>query len=223
MRIALCLLVLLLAAPRHAVSNPIVEMQFLNSELNFGPSADQLGWDLSSFWASGFDDSDWSVWNTAYQALAGPLDHQSLLTDEAGNVIGGEYVYLGGTFEIFFVFENAGDLLTGSFVAPIERLTVRSGDTGGSPVDLTYALGAGLFDEAIASTLGISRRTSGGQARAQLLLHDGLSGADLRRIPEHQASDGVNDIALDVVEPGAVSLVAAGLAAMWRRRRSTRR
>src|SRR5688572_17370755 len=161
MRIALSLLVLLFVVPRHTAACPVVEMEFLNSNLTFGESAGQWGWDLSSFWAPGFDDASWNVWNTGYQAVSGTLGHQTFLTDGEGHVTGTEYVYLGGTFEIFFVLENGDDVRIGSFLAPIERLTVFSGEEAGTAVELLYVLGAGVFDETISGVLGIPRRTAG--------------------------------------------------------------
>jgi hypothetical protein len=214
MRIALPLVVLLFAVPHHAAADPVVFLEFLNSDFTFGQSADQEGWDLSAFWAEGFDDSSWDVWNTGYQAVAGELDHQ---TPAAG---GTAYVYLGGTFEIFFSMENGGDRRTGSFVAPIESLTVLSGVRGANSVDLFYELGAGLFDASIADTLGISRRTTGGEARAQLLLMDTDDAPGVRVTPVQQASDGVNDITLEVAEPATLALLAVGAAGLFRRRKT---
>jgi MYXO-CTERM domain-containing protein len=222
MRIALFLVLALVAVPRHGSAAPIVEMEFLNSDLAFGASADQFGWDLSAFWAKGFDDSSWDVWNTGYQASSGPLDHQTDLIDGSGNVVGTEYVYLGGTFEIFFVMENNGDVRTGSFLASIDRLTVRSGVHEGDQVELLYQLGRGLFDDSIADTLGLSGRTAGGYAYAQLLLTGEEDGPGVQVNTIHQASDGVNDIVIEAPEPAALALLALGVAGLWRRR-STRR
>ena len=227
MRIAPFLVVLLLAAPAYATAGEVVFMEFLNSNLTFGPTnAEQYGWDLSAFAVDGFDDSGWDVWNTGYQAVTGPLDRQTPIVDMAGHVVGDEYVYRGGSFEIFYVLENASDRFTGSFAAPIERLTVWAGEREDDPVTLLYVLGAGLFDEVIAGALGISRHTTGGEAYAQLLLTDDVprllvTGAD--PTAQRHAWDGVNDIALDVPEPAALALLGASGAAWWvRRRRHTR-
>jgi hypothetical protein len=218
MRIALSLVLLLLFVPRQTHAAPVVEMEFLNSDLTFGgANADQSGWDLSAFWARGFDDSSWDVWNTGYQALSGPLDHQNVLTDGSGNVVGTEYVYLGGTFEIFFVLDDGSDVWTGSFFAAIDRLTVRSGQNEGDNVELLYQLGAGLFDDSIADTLGISRRTAGGYAYGQLLLAPEPGGPGAQS-DVHQAYDGVNDITIEVPEPGSFALFAVGIAGLLRRR-----
>ena len=39
-------------------------------------------------------------WNSGYLAQAGALDHETLNVNGAGDVIGSEYVYTGGTFRV---------------------------------------------------------------------------------------------------------------------------
>jgi hypothetical protein len=226
MRIAVPLVVLLLGIPQHVAAAPSVFMEFLNSDFTFGlGNASQDGWDLSWFAVDGFDNSSWDVWNTGYQARSGPLDHQTLDVDANGVVVARTYHYTGGSFEIFFALEHNGVFRSGSFVAPITGLTVWAEESDEGSADASYTFGPGLFDQSIARTLGISRRTTGGSAFSDLALTDSgnRSGVAVSQAaPSREAWDGVNDIQLDVPEPSTLILWGAGAGALWLRRRARR-
>jgi len=221
MRIAALLVTLVVCSASQVLANPIVSLEFLNSDFTFGSQdPDQSGHDLSSLIVNGGSPAA-DYWGE-YEAQAGPLKQQTLMTNGAGDVIGSQYVYSGGIFELFFALEQNGSTIFGSFAAPILSLTVTAGESAGEGATATYVLGAGLFDQTIAAALGIGRHTSGGSATSLLLLTDngnrpGIAGD--HTTPERQAWDGVNDITLDVPEPATLALVALG-SGFWFRRRS---
>src|ERR1044071_7365577 len=119
MRIAALLVTLVSCSASELLANPVVSLEFLNSDFTFGTVApDQTGFDLSSFTVNG-STTDFDVWSTAYQARGGALAQQIVQVDGSGEVTGSQYVYAGGTFEIFFDLEKNGSAIQGSFVAPI--------------------------------------------------------------------------------------------------------
>jgi hypothetical protein len=224
MRIAARLVTLVCCGASPLLASPVLSLEFLNSDFTFGTvSPDQTGHDLSSFFVDGVR-PDFDFWGSSYQAQGGTLVQQTLNVNGSGDVVGSDYLYDGGTFEIFFDLEKNGATIQGSFVAPIETLTVSAGEHAGDPATASYVLGKGVFDPAIASALGIGLHTRGGESFSQLLLTDdgnrpGVAGD--HTTPERQAWDGVNDITLDVPEPATFALVALG-AGVWMRRRSGR-
>jgi len=225
MRIAALLVSLVLFPASQLFAAPVLFLEFLNSDLTFGTgNPDQSGKDLSSFDVAG-SVPGMDFWNSGYLAQAGALDHETLNVNGAGDVIGSEYVYTGGVFELFFVLEQNGTQTSGSWVAPILTLTITAGEGDGQSANASYVLGPGLLDQPIATALGIDRHIQGGSAFSQLLLtdHGNRSGvAGDHSTPERQAWDGVTDITLDVPEPASFLLLTAGAGALWARRRSRR-
>jgi hypothetical protein len=224
MRIAALLVTIVLCGASELLAGPVLSFEFLNSDLTFGNlNPDQSGRDLSMLTVDGGAPS-MDFWKSGYEAQTGALAHRALLTNGVGDVIGSQYIYAGGTFEMFFALEQNGSTIFGSFVAPILSLSVTAGEAAGEGATASYEFGAGLFDQAIASALGIGRHTSGGSASSLLVLTDhgnrpGIAGDHTTR--ERQAWDGVNDITLDVPEPATLALAAVGTGA-WLRRRSRR-
>lgn len=221
MRIAALLAALVFCSASRLLAGPVVLLEFLNSDLTFGSlGPNQSGHDLSSLTVNG-GMPGLDYWNTDYEAQAAALVQQTLVTNGVGDVIGSQYEYSGGTFEMFFSLEQNGSTILGSFSAPILSLTVTAGEAAGEGATASYVLGHGLFDQAIAAALGIGRRTTGGSASSLLLLTDdgnrpGVAGD--HSAPERQAWDGVNDIALDVPEPAMLALLTIGTAGLTRRR-----
>jgi hypothetical protein len=221
MRIAALLMTLVLIPAPKLFAGPVLSLEFLNSDFTFGTvDPDQAGHDLSSFLVNG-STPGMSFWDTGYEAQTGALVQQTLTMNGSGDVISSEYLYTGGTFELFFLLEQNGSSILGSFVAPILSLTVTAGEGAGEGAVASYVLGAGLFDQAIAAALGIGRHTSGGAASSLLILTDdgnrpGIAGD--HTTPERQAWDGVNDITLDVPEPPTVALLTLGTGFWFRRK-----
>ena len=230
MRIALSLAALLFLVPTHAAAAR-VELGYLNSDLTFGfINPNHAGYDLyfvCVFPATpGPDfclDSDAS---STFEALGGTFAEQALLKDGSGTVIGSEYLYEGGTFQIDLTLRNDdGELSTGSFVAPIITLEMSANEGPEANVLAQYLLGPGLFDASIANALGIRRRTVGGSVIGDLLLTDdgnrpGIGGNYAS--PERQAWDGATHVEIVVPEPPMPILSVLGLTAAWFwRRRST--
>ena len=221
MRIAVLLAGLILVPAPHLFAGPVVFLEFLNSDVTFGPnSPDQTGYDLSTLNVDGTA-ADVGAFFGGYEALDAVFDHQSLITNGSGDVIGSQYFYTGGTFTIALVLEKNGTLHNGTFVAPIDTLVITAGEGDGDVAVASYVLGPGLFDESIAAALGIGRRTTGGQGFSPLFLTDngnrrGVAGD--HTTPVRQAWDGVNDITLDVPEPATLALFTTGMALAIRRR-----
>jgi hypothetical protein len=120
-------------------------------------------------------------WKTSYEAQAGVLVQHTLVTNGVGDVIGSQYDYAGGAFEMLFTLEQNGSTIVGSFAAPILSLTVTAGEAAGEGAKASYVLGASLFDQVIAAALGIGRHTSGGWASSRLLLRQRKSARHCRR------------------------------------------
>ena len=224
MRIAALLVSLVLFPASQLFAEPVLSMLFLNSNLTFGTvNPNQVGWDASSLVVDG-DLSDFDYSGTAYEAQTGALDHQTLNVNGVGDVIGSQYLYTGGTFELFFSLDKDGTHAFGSFVAPIVALTITAGEGDGELADASYVLGPGLFDQTIADLLGIGRHTKGGEALAFMLLTDnggrpGVAGD--HSTPERQAWDGGLELTI-VPEPATFMLLTAGVGALWTRRRIRR-
>jgi hypothetical protein len=207
-------------------AGPVVFIEFLNSDFTFGTvSPNQEGYDLSSLFVDsvGFPVG---LADGSYAAIGAGFDSQTLDLSN-GSVIGSDYVYTGGMFEIFLSVEQNGQRVAGWLAAPIKKLTVAAGETADGSVTVLYELGPGLFDDAIAEALGIGRHMTGGTAVSQLILTSqgnraGVGGDHTTTV--RQAWDGVNDITLNVPEPAALALLAtAGILSIrrrWRRRRT---
>ena len=220
MRIAALLVSLILWPASYVGAGPVVFMEFLNSDFTFGSiSPNQEGYDLGSLYVDslGFPVG---LGDGSYTASATAFDSQALGFGN-GSVVGSQYFYTGGVFEIFLSIEKNGQQFTGSFEATIKKLTVTAGETEDDSVTALYELGPGLFDAAIAEALGIGRHTTGGEAVSQLILtsHGNRAGvAGDHTTPQRQAWDGVNDITLDVPEPATLALFATAGALSIRRR-----
>jgi PEP-CTERM motif-containing protein len=220
MRTAALLVSLILFPASRLFAGPIVFMEFLNSNFTFGTvSPNQEGHDLSSLYV---DSLGFPVvlGDGAYAASGAALDSQDLDVSN-GNIIGSDYFYTGGLFEILLSVEKNGQQVAGSFAAPIKKLAVTAGEADGDSVTALYDLGPGLFDAAIAEALGIGQHTTGGEAVSRLILTNrgnraGIAGD--HTTPERQAWDGVNHITLQVPEPATLALFAAAAALSIRRR-----
>lgn len=220
MRIAALLVSLILWPASYVSAGPVVFMEFLNSDFTFGSiSPNQEGYDLGSLYVDplgfpvGLGDGSYTASGTAFDSQA--------LGFGNGSVVGSQYFYTDGVFEIFLSIEKNGQQFTGSFEATIKKLTVTAGETEDDSVMALYELGPGLFDAAIAEALGIGRHTTGGEAVSQLILtsHGNRAGvAGDHTTPQRQAWDGVNDITLDVPEPATLALFATAGALSIRRR-----
>ena len=221
MRTAALLAGLILFPASHLCAGPVVFLEFLNSDVTFGTlSPDQVGYDLNSLQVDGNPAEVDSVFG-GYEAIDAVFDHQALITNGSGDVIGSQYFYTGGTLAMTLILKKNGTLYDGAFVATIETLVITAGQGDGDTAFVTYVLGPGLFDDAIAAALGIGRHTTGGQGFSQLFLTDngnrvGVAGD--HTTPVRQAWDGVNDIALDVPEPATLALFATAGALSIRRR-----
>ena len=220
MRIAALLVSLILLPASYVCAGPVVFMAFLNSDFTFGTiSPDQRGYDLFDL---GVDSLGFPValGDGSYTASGAAFDSQALDFSN-GSVVGSHYVYTGGVFELFLSIETNGQHFTGSFEAPIKKLTVTAGETEGGSVTALYELGAGLFDAAIADALGIGRYTTGGEAVSKLRLtsrgnRQGVAGD--HTTPVRQAWDGVNEVTIEVPEPAMLALAATAAALSIRRR-----
>lgn len=225
MRIAALLVSLVLFPASQLFAGPVVFMEFLNSNLTFGTgNPNQVGYDASSFDVAG-STPGFDFGGSGYEANAGSLDHQTLNVNGSGDVLGSEYVYTGGTFELFFLLFDGGSPIFGSLIVPIETLTITAGEGDGQSAFASYVLGPGLLDTNIADALGIGRHILGGEGFSQLILTDhgnrpGIAGD--HSTPVRQAWDGVNDVTLEVPEPATFLLLTAGSGALWARRRSRR-
>jgi len=221
MRIAALLVSLILLPASYVGAGPVLLLEFLNSDLTFGTvSPDHAGYDLHSLLLDG-SPADLDLLGGGFEAMGAVFDHQALVTDGAGDVIGSEYFYTGGTFSISMTVDKDGTLVSGSFVAPIQTLVVTAGEQDGASAWAAYMLGPGLFDTSLADALGIGRHTSGGQGLSQLTLTDngnrvGVAGD--HTVPQRQAWDGVNRVTLNVPEPATLALFAAAGALSIRRR-----
>ena len=159
----------------------------------------------------------------SYAATGAGFDSQ-ITGLSSGNVIGSDYFYTGGVFELFLSIDKNGQTVYGTLAAPIKKLTVTAGEADGDGVTALYELGPGLFDPALAKALGIGRHVTGGTVVSQLLLTSDGNRAGVggdHTTPERQAWDGVADITLDVPDPAALALFAtAGALSIRRRRRA---
>jgi hypothetical protein len=222
MRITAFLVSLILFPSAHVCAAPVVFMEFLNSDFTFGTSSpNQEGYDLGSIYVDSLA-FPVGLGDGSYTATGAGFDSQ-ILGLSNGSVIGSEYVYTGGGFELVLSIEQNGQQVAGSLAVPIKKLTVTAGEAAGDSVTVLYEFGAGLFDAAIAEALGIGRHTTGGTAVSQLILtsHGNRPGvAGNHATPERQAWDGVTDITLNVPEPATLALLAtAGALSIGRRRR----
>jgi hypothetical protein len=221
MRIAALLVSLILLPASHLYAGPVVLLEFLNSDFTFGTvSPDQAGYDLDLLLLDGTP-ADLDLLGGGFEAVGAVFDHQTLVTNGTGDVIGSEYFYTGGTFSLSMTVDKDGTLFNGSFVAPILTLVVTAGEHDADAAWATYLLGPGLFDKSIADALGIGRRTSGGQGFSQLTLTDngnrvGVAGD--HTVPERQAWDGATHVTLNVPEPAMLALLVTAGALSIRRR-----
>jgi hypothetical protein len=219
MRVVLSLVALLLAAPGLVWANPVVSVNFLNSDLIFGSgSPAHYGQDGGRFYV---DDTE-SPLDTYgfYEAMTGPLVQQTLWADASGVVTGSDYYYEGGTFQRELYLGNGGTSASGFFVAPITSLLIRtresppSGGIQTADAYVWYVLGPGVFDEPIAHALGIGRRTTGGTVFADMIAPEDASGNNYGvpwgtyTSPERGAWDGYTEVDLTVPEPSVVVLGA---------------
>jgi len=224
MRTVLGFAAAILLVSSRSDANSIVFMEFLNSDLTFGfVQPNQQGRDLSSWsWSH-----DWFPGPTGYEAQAGALEEQVLLTDD-DTIIGSRYRYRGGALAIGFDLQNfgIGEHRTGILVAPIISLEITAGEGDGESAEAVYRFGPGLLDPGIASALGVGRHVTGGSLYSGLLLtssgnRHGVAGD--HDSPERQAWDGYADVTLSVPEPSAPMLGIIVLGGwVWRRRRTHR-
>ena len=221
MRIAALLVSVILLPASHVGAGPVVFMEFLNSDFTFGTiSPNQEGDDLGSLYVDSLGFSV-GLGDGSYAASGAGFDSQTLGLSN-GDVIGSDYFYTGGVFEIFLSIEKDGQQISGVLAAPIKKLTVAAGETEDDSVTVLYELGPGLFDPALAQALGIGRHVTGGTAVSKLILtsngnRPGIAGD--HTTPERQAWDGVNDVTLNVPEPATLALFATAAALSIKRRR----
>jgi hypothetical protein len=224
MRNVVLLVAILLGVSVRAAAAPLLFVEFLNSDLTFGDvNPQQIGHDLSSL--AGPRALDWDSYGSTWSALGGPLVEHTFSTS-GGTIVSSEYTYEGGFFSIDFLLQLGHRQKFGSFVAPITKLviSVQEDEEFDASVSVSYLLGAGMFDGAIARALGVRRRTAGGDVFSGLL----LTGGDANT-PERTAQDGFADVNLEVSEaPEPTGLMAVpGLSALWfwhrHRSRSRRR
>jgi hypothetical protein len=105
---------------------------------------------------------------------------------------------------------STNERLSGAFSAPIAgpmTLTVFESDReDDDAVDVYFKLGAGLFDDNIASFLGVRRRTKGGFIEDPFLIF----GTGDPTSPTRTAWEGAPDVTIDVPEPASLLLLAVG-------------
>jgi hypothetical protein len=215
-RIAIAALAGLVLVPLHASAASLVSLEFLNSNLTFGlTTPGQFGYDLDLFDIDGDGTSD--VYGT-FDAAAGPLVSETINPSDPTTAT---YLYRGGTFSIDLSVNMHGQSLTGSFVAPIQTLQVTATDpAGGCDVFAVYTLGAGLFDRAFATALGLpsAHTLAGANVLADLII-DSSNPTGLRDAIR-EAEDGATFVTLPVPEPpvGLTAAIAFALV-LWSRKR----
>ena len=235
MRRARSHLLLLLFAPRDSSADAILVTQSYESRTSYGTSI-AVHDGLPFFGDFGIDVDgipqpplDWVNVDTRFETVSGPLLQQTLETNAAGEVTGSLYLYEGGTFVMEFDLYNSvtGETRNGLFVAPIIgpiRVTAtEDSDLPSHPsydsVEMLYLLGPGLFDDSIASALGIRRRTAGGNVFDPYLTF----GTGDPTTPERTAWEGAPTVTIRVPEPAALILFGtACLGPVVRRRRAQR-
>jgi hypothetical protein len=177
-----------------------------------------------------FDNGDWrtisSGGGTRYIGESGPLTSLTLTRNASGAVVQSRYEYDGGIFEMHFdLYDDEADhSVSGDFVAPIIGLmtvTVSEHDELlGDRATVSYRLGPGLFDESVATLLGVRRQTIGGLIEDPFLTFGTGDYTTLwRRLDEGGAM-----VRIDVPEPTSVLLASAsGLGLLLWQRRNKRR
>jgi hypothetical protein len=191
-----------LSAPAGAHASAI-ELEFLNSELIFGDTAHDVGWDGSLF-----VDGDWdSDMGLAFDAAPSALVQQTLLQNPAGEVVQSTYTYAGGTFQIFGLNVELPIMLFEVFAPePGQQLLEHGPGFGG---DVYFELGPGLLDPAVAGALGIGRHILGGYGGTDMAY------GECGQLGDHQtatrvACDGGTYITLAVPEPAAFLMLGLG-------------
>ena len=119
MRIAALLVSLILLPASYVCAGPIVFLEFLNSDFTFGTaSPNQEGYDLSSLYVDSLGFAV-GLHDGSYAATGAGFDGQALALSN-GSVIGSDYVYTGGVFEIFLSIQKNGQRVDGSLAVPIK-------------------------------------------------------------------------------------------------------
>ena len=231
MRLAVWFVALILLSPLDGSPDAILQLSSDESRITYGTDI-ALHSGLPHFGFSVLVDgtsipTDWTLNQSEFAAISGPLLQHTLQTDGSGAVTHSTYIYDGGTFEMDFRLWNpvSGESLEGGFVAPIigpYRLFVTERENSAEVTDSVeafYRLGAGVFDPWIADALGIAAHSRGGIVDDPYLTFG--TGDDTS--PEREAGEGAPTVTIDVPEPSSVLLLAvAGAGLVLRRRRRSR-
>jgi hypothetical protein len=205
------------ATPSRAAVFDAFSAAFFNSNLTFGGATyDHYGYDLYSLRLNGVDyTSEFDGTGVEFAASGGVLVQTTPVLDANGNLVRTQYHYEGGTFALDGI---ATAPVVSLLVSAAEPLNPGEGDSDGSGVLVTYVLGPGTLDDAIANMLGIPTATGTGAGDGSLVLLFGD-----HQSPQLVADDGGFQFwagpAAAVPEPSLSMLIGLGLAAVWRARR----
>jgi hypothetical protein len=220
-----------LSTPSTLSAEPLaLHASFLNSNLTFGGSDFvHYGYDVDSLSFFGVDHAD-DFPDTEFEATGGSLVSTTLVLDGSGRFSWPHtvYRYAGGTLTVDV--RKPGFHPAGLFTAPILSLEIYASEPpdpygsggGGGSVMAFYTLDAGVFDDALASLLGIPKHTGGttfANADMRLLFGDHSS-------PEFVADDGAFELDVPpaaVPEPALSLLLGTAAIALMRVRRGRRR
>ena len=231
MRVAPWLLAALVLVAQPAAADTIVWTEFLNSNLTFGTvNPTHVGRDLSTMHVerNGLSEHVDTNFNSTFTALTATFVDLSFAPLAGRPSLEWRYLYEGGTFRMDLRLNTPEGEISGSFIAPILELEIFASDPCVCPTNhemgvvvgsawAWYDLGPGVFDEAIANVMGVSRYTTGGLVESSMSLFASDAPGD-HTTPVRHARDGATWVTLQVPEPSLAVLAVLAAAGLIRHR-----